>query len=398
MSAQPVAAATVPVSNSILQPERASPVTVMSQQPMKPLKSKDMSLRDFENLGEDPFDTAELKTINTMEVLESVLANSQGIATDITSDQTYEESHPKPSDNGEPNEQLYMNPQEILRKRSPYENISLDKPQSSLVAAAKKKGPVASPRTSMIENNLNGDSQQTASFNPKSETVNIETKPKSKPSQNSYENNIPVKLKPPTKPKPAGLGQAADGDKVVSDSQEVSKVKTESGNGNVQSLANALSKDLVVSKYKPPGAPRGFSYLPPATTDMESNTDSTTDLKDIEWPSLDSNPATPEVSESYQPRRNKKYDPPPRPKSMPSPAVIKDSPQAAPTNPFLAPGNSVTNSAILKQKVPPAKPPPPKLPPPPKINREPAPIKSPEVNITYLCIILSSAYHRGVQY
>lgn len=340
-----------PSTNSILQPERASPVPLPAS---NPIKAGDMSLRDFENLSEDPFESAELKTINDMEVLQSVLTISQNGAPDTISVQHVSESRSQTEAKNIPDEELYQNPAEVLRNRPAYENVAIQRPSSELVASAKKKGPVASPRTSVLENNLNGLSQS-ASFDPKSETVNIETTSKGKPRQgNDYENNIPVKFKPPTKPKPVTNQPLSDNDGKTANGDHNS-------GSNVQSLADALSKDLSLAKYRPPGAPKGFSYVPAATDSQSSDTHMA--AKDIQWPSLDSQksiPSTPEVATNdVEPPLAKKpaSNAPPRPKSLPYPTNDTNIGQLTAISDV---STGSKNKALLRKKVPPPKPPPPK--------------------------------------
>lgn len=120
------------VSNVILLPERASSVTVMATSATNGLSkpSSQINISDFESLAEDPFDNMELKTINDMQVLESVLANTQAqqmsgnaSATGNTDMVTTDTRMPE----GHDDSPIYENPVEITaRANNIYSNVVLN--------------------------------------------------------------------------------------------------------------------------------------------------------------------------------------------------------------------------------------------------------------------------------
>ncbi|XP_067928497.1 ubiquitin-associated protein 1-like [Watersipora subatra] len=298
------------VTDAILLPERASPVTVAASAETSTVIAN-VNIKDFENLAEDPFDNLELKTINDMQELESVLANSQAHS---PKEETSTEKVQPPngevqsdSSNGTDRDSpIYQNPQSCISDDSNiYSNLA--ECQSTLPVKANnfnlKKPPIATPRLnpgSKSHNNLD-TSAAVVQYKPASEDVNIIIS-----SADSSVKSAPT-LPPPVKPKPT------ISDKMINreGQQNENKPMRGSAETKVQSLANALSKDLGGAVNRPPGAPKGFSYTAaaPATENTKSNGREEKEVKDIEWPSLElrSPPATPIIAEppsSYPPSSN----------------------------------------------------------------------------------------------
>ena len=286
------------VTNEILRPQLASPVTVNSEINDTSAAAANVNIKDFENLAEDPFDNLELKTINDMQELESVLAITQ--VQQATNENIYSELQPPANDAGSTatEQPIYENPTDLVSDdNSIYGNISSCTPyptvNSNNLHNTIAKAPIAAPRAnktpSAATNNLDKPVFPTAQFNVRAGKVNIlETNTATTPTTSVKQE--PSKPPPPVKPKPSGnkpVKQLNTANGGSTDESSSTKDTT------VQSLASALSKELTANH--PPGAPKGFSYTAAPVPDITKNGEDSKEVKDIEWPSLEqrSLPATP---------------------------------------------------------------------------------------------------------
>lgn len=299
-----------PVCNVILQPQRASPITVTAasggaSSSTVAATTNSVNIKDFENLAEDPFESAELNTINDMEELKSLLSqtiiSNRPLPTVIDNESNNQqatdscEASANESITGaevkvtdKPKNDVYEN---VFQRRYPkreniYENPTLSAPATRPQSVSNLKLPIPSPRRSC---NSEPTSPQQSQLTLESQLV-VPANEKSKDSDSKPQKPA-VKPKPKVKPAP-GSDQSPSA-KAVATPPSTKAVTTPPStkavatppSTNVAALSSLIEGNLCKST-RPKIA--GFSY----TKDTES-------IKDIEWPTMDSaSPSTAAITTS----------------------------------------------------------------------------------------------------
>jgi len=290
---KPVSLAPV-ISDTILLPQRVSPEAESSSSKREP-NSYHVNVQDFESLAEDPFDNLELKTINDMKELESVLANTQALqlskADSIAKHSSSSAAIPAdPSVQTPPavRKEVCNDVAEVSVSANgdvlPSDQVQI---QSESESTHQQQLPVEAPSA---HNDLNGGRPSpSVQFSRGADAVNIGI------SSSSTQQQPNIKPKPPpvTKPKPK-VDLKANNSKLGGASEVNEAAKADS---KVHSLANALQKDLGKSMFRPPGAPKGFSYVSATMNDTSSTENH--QVQSIEWPSLTPTPHSEETMPSF---------------------------------------------------------------------------------------------------
>lgn len=270
-----------PVCNAILMPQRvSSPITAGSNIALATPNS--VNIKEFENLGEDPFESAELKTINDMEELKSLL--SQTVSSDQPSPVSIKDASEseRASTNGEaltnkpakidkPHNDMYEN---VFKKRSKtpdiYENSTVSASAVRPNSVTNVKLPIPAPRSCNSEPN---SPQQTKSLDQPPMTTAFEENSPSSIDKVETEDNSTAQ-KPALKPKPKPW-----------------KPKSTTTSAKVASISNQIESDLNKAAKQKRGQLVGFSYTV-ASKESES-------IKDIEWPMMESqSPSTTAITTS----------------------------------------------------------------------------------------------------
>lgn len=308
------------VSNIVLKPERFSPTaTVQNSSPRN-----SVNVRDFENLGEDPFDNLELKTIDDMEELKSVLVFSDSgkygaVAAETHRSEDVNTSSQNPFENVQTNstaqsscadnkhfdaiaagneaeqkdESIYANAETIGPRVQKQRSSEVGSEGNS--ALKSHKLPMPSPRLSLNSDIILSEDPTTAadrqSSSYVSETAEVlsnqtptsadtaDIKEHSEQEKPVVKAKPPVKEKPVVKEKPTIKAKPPMKGKAINRELPAKESATrESRTAHLSSMIEQLelNKDTSVARY----TPKGFSYFQPSAAHSET-------VKEIEWPSLE---------------------------------------------------------------------------------------------------------------